>query len=61
MNEAEKKYNEQYNKVLQQIRGLEIALENHEKSAVTVGVNWALVGDLNHASKVIEELHKFLS
>lgn len=60
MNEIEKTYNEQYNKVLLQIRALETALENHEKNTVTVGATWAAVGDLNHASEMISELHKFI-
>ena len=61
MNETEKIYNETYNKVVLQLRGLEIALENHEKATVTVGVTWAAIGDLDHASEVISELHTFLS
>lgn len=61
MNETDKIYNEKYNKVLLQLRGLEIALENHEKATMTTGANWATIGDLDHASEAISELHKFLS
>ena len=61
MTEAEKKYTEQYNKATLQIETLHNAIENHERQSVTVGTNWAHVGDLQHLNDELEKLIKFIN
>jgi hypothetical protein len=60
MTDAEKKYTEQYNKAILQIETLHLAIENHERQAVTVGTNWTHVGDLQHFNNELESLIKFM-